>query len=164
MKAPSINIDVGASARAEVKTEIPAKSAGKLVDALTDIIRPFSEKRGLRADQIRLQREDVLIEIARKARRRLTLEEIEPRAIPNKFLVSFLEQASLEDPKDTTLIDMWSNLLASAAKDGSSENAVFIKTMSQLTKEEAVLFENMLTAYNKIGRKKSFSHYADAPF
>jgi hypothetical protein len=36
------------------------------VDALTDIIRPFSERRGLKGDQIRLQREEVLVEVARK--------------------------------------------------------------------------------------------------
>jgi hypothetical protein len=45
-----VNIDVGVKAEAkfDVKTEIPAKSTGRLVDALTDIIRPFSEARGLK--------------------------------------------------------------------------------------------------------------------
>ncbi|HKF96322.1 MAG TPA: hypothetical protein VKB96_17365 [Gammaproteobacteria bacterium] len=75
-KSP-LNIDVGAKdeAKFEVKAEVPATSAGRFVDAVTDVFRPFSERRGLRADQIRLQREDVLIEIAKKARQRLELEQ-----------------------------------------------------------------------------------------
>jgi hypothetical protein len=67
----SVAIDLGISARASVEarvsTEIPAQSTGRLVDAITDIFRPFSKRQGLKADQIRLQREDVLIEIAKKA-------------------------------------------------------------------------------------------------
>ena len=53
-----VKIDFGAKAEAklEVKTEIPSESSGRLIDALVDIIRPFSEKRGLRADLIRFQK------------------------------------------------------------------------------------------------------------
>ena len=62
MKRP-VNVDIGAKVEAKlnVKTEVPAKSVGRLVDALTDIIRPFSEARGLKADALRLQREEVAI-------------------------------------------------------------------------------------------------------
>jgi hypothetical protein len=62
-----ISIDVGLKASLEVKTEIPKEETGRLVAALTDIIRPFTERRGLKADQIRLQREDVLFSIVKKA-------------------------------------------------------------------------------------------------
>jgi hypothetical protein len=53
--------------------KVPSRALGRLtdsasrgLDALVDLIKPFSEARGLRGDQIRLQREDVLIEIAKK--------------------------------------------------------------------------------------------------
>ncbi|TLP49325.1 hypothetical protein FDK21_06915 [Cohaesibacter sp. CAU 1516] len=96
---PKVSIDIGASAKisASVETKIPEKSSGRVVDALTDIIRPFSESRGLKADQIRLQREDVLIKIASKARDRALLENFDLKPVPNKFLIPFLEKASLED-------------------------------------------------------------------
>lgn len=71
---PPVKVDVGfgakASVEAKISTEIPRESSGRLVDTLTDIIRPFSERRGLKADQIRLQREQVAIEIARFARKK----------------------------------------------------------------------------------------------
>jgi hypothetical protein len=48
-----VNIDVKAGARIDVKAEVPSTSVGRFVDAITDLFRPFSEARGLRADQIR---------------------------------------------------------------------------------------------------------------
>jgi hypothetical protein len=72
--AVDIGLTAKASLEAKVSTEIPAQSSGRFLDAVTDIIRFFSERSGLKADQIRLQREDVLIEIARKARVRLEIE------------------------------------------------------------------------------------------
>ena len=60
---------------------------------LTDVIRPFTEKRGLRADQIRLQREEVAIEIAKRAHQRLTIPGTKIKPIPNKGLVTFFEKS-----------------------------------------------------------------------
>jgi len=108
-----VELDVGLSARAsleaKISTEIPSQSTGRLVDAVTDVFRPFAERRGLKADPIRLQREDVLIEIAKKAYNRLEIENAVPSPIPTKFLVPFLEKASLEDG-DSYLIDRWADL------------------------------------------------------
>src|SRR6266853_1629328 len=92
-----LSVDIGVKANLEIKAEVPKQSAGRLVDALTDIFRPFTEARGLKADQIRLQREDVLFEIAKKARARAVLEEVELHPVPTKLLVPFIEKASLED-------------------------------------------------------------------
>jgi hypothetical protein len=162
---PPVSIDIGLSAKAEVKAEIPATSAGRLLDALTDIIRPFSERRGLRADQIRLQREDVLIEIARKARARLAIEGLEPKPLPNKFLVPFLEAASLEDIQDEKLTSMWANLLADRAKNPHSKGSIFINILKELTSEEALLFECIFTHYESRGKATSSHwHFEEAPF
>jgi hypothetical protein len=107
MSEPKVNVELGASARLEIKTEIPAKSTGRLVDALTDLIRPFSEARGLRGDEIRLQREEVAIEIARRALERKALEEEAIVPVANKVLVPLLEQASLEDIDDDVMMERW---------------------------------------------------------
>jgi hypothetical protein len=142
-KRSSVNIDLAASARAEIKTEIPAASSGRLVDALTDMIRPFTEKRGLRADQIRLQREDVLIEIARKAKARIGLEGQEIKPIPNKFLVPFLEKASLEE-LDSEMVDRWVGLLVSQSLHASPNHLYFLDRLSQLSGEHCRLFDEIM--------------------
>jgi hypothetical protein len=124
-----------------IKAEVPSKSVGRLLDAVTDAIRPFTERQGLRADQIRLQREDVLIKIAAKARERLKIEEgIKP--IPNKFLVPFMERASLEE-EDSILIDWWANLLRSAAQDETTRNPIFIDILGKMTPRDAIFLERV---------------------
>lgn len=54
-----VNLEFDASAKVavDIKTEIPSESSGRLLDAITDLIRPFSERRGLEADRLRLERE-----------------------------------------------------------------------------------------------------------
>jgi hypothetical protein len=81
-----ISVDVGVKASLEVKTEIPKEVSGRLVAALTDLIRPFTEARGLKADKIRLQREEVLIEIAKKALERAHVERVSLNPVPTKLL------------------------------------------------------------------------------
>jgi hypothetical protein len=76
--------------------------------AWLDLISPLTEWAGLKGDELRskrillrLQREDILDEIVERARKKLgNLAALKP--IPNKFLVPFLEQASLEDPESSS--------------------------------------------------------------
>ena len=49
-----VKIDFGASVKVgiDIKTKVPSESSGRLLDALTDLIRPFSVRRGLQAGRI----------------------------------------------------------------------------------------------------------------
>ena len=143
---PAISVEVGLKAGLEVKAEIPEKSVGRLVDSLTDIIRPFTETRGLRADQIRLQREDILIEIAKKARARAELERISVKPIPIKMLVPFLEKASAED-MDTEMHDRWAALLLSASNEFHSRHLTFLDILGRLSSAEIKILERVAFSY-----------------
>lgn len=141
-----VDLHVGLSARAsletKISTEIPSQSSGRLVDAITDWFRPFTERRGLRADLIRLQREDVLFEIAQKARRRLEIDQVAPSPLPTKFLIPFLEKASLEDG-DNFLIDRWADLLVSSSTQPESAHPRFVQILSEIGAAEAKLLRNI---------------------
>src|SRR5947209_3584621 len=144
------NVEVVARAtyqRKRTTTEVipPDVTRAKTV-AWLDLISPLTEWAGLKGDelrlrrsQLRLQREDVLAEIVERARRRLENSETDRKPIQNKFLVPFLEKASLED-KNSSLIDMWAGLLASAAEGGSSNHIHFVSIMSQLSPQQGELF------------------------
>ena len=136
-KAP-VQVDIGLRASAELKAEVPSKSVGRLVDALTDAIRPFTEARGLRADQIRLQREDVLIQIAEKARNRAATEGSQLLPVPPKMLVPFLEKASLEID-DEELKERWASLLLAASTAYESLLLSFVDILSRISSQEAKL-------------------------
>jgi hypothetical protein len=140
---PTVRIDIGASARAELKAEVPASAMGRLVDALTDAIRPFTERSGLRADEIRLQREDVLIKIALKAKERLAVEGREPSPLPNKVLVPLLEKASLEDPDDEEMIARWAALLAAQSSHPNSNRRWAVDILAAINGWQARLLETI---------------------
>lgn len=144
-KMPDVQLGLKAeaSAKLDVKAEIPPDTTGRMVDALTDIIRPFSEKRGLKADQIRLQREEVAIEIAKRAKARLAIEQSEPNPVPNKFMVPFLEKASLEEP-NSRLIDLWAQLLAKASEKYDSSLQVLSDTLSKISYTDVLVLRAFL--------------------
>jgi len=143
-----------------VNITVPPKSTGRLVDALTDIIRPFSEARGLRADQIRLQREDVAVEIAKKARERLAAEKTKIKHVSNKILVPLIEAGSNEEIDDDYMIDLWANLLASAAKHDKVEPR-FIGILRELQGRQAQMFERM-ALNNSADFKRPLAQLEDA--
>lgn len=159
--SPKINVDVGASAKLEVKTEIPPEASGNALNALVDVFRPFTEARGLKADQIRLQREDVLFEIAKKARERLAIENGEHHPLPNKFLIPFMEKASLENI-GSELIDRWADLLAGGSSEPNKAHPRFVQILSELTSNEVnVLRQLALHAHNK--NNNGYSEFYDNP-
>jgi hypothetical protein len=139
----SVEVAAKASLEASISTEIPRESSGRLLDALTDLLRPISERRGLRADQIRLQREQVLIEIASKARKRLALESAPVSPIPNKFLVPFLERASLEE-EGNELSDRWADLLVRAATAYTPGLVRFTAVLSEIGPGEAAFLKKII--------------------
>lgn len=141
-----VKVELSAKAALEIKGEVPKESMGRLVDALADAIRPWTEQRGLRADQIRLQREDVLLEIAQKARHRLALEHVEAKPLSAKLLIPFLEKASLED-RDVALRDAWASLLVSATKTEKARHLTFVDILSRISSEELKLLERVCFAY-----------------
>jgi hypothetical protein len=153
---PPISVDIGLKAALEVKAEVPKESVGRGFDALVDIIRPFTEACGLRADQIRLQRADVAYEIAEKAKQTAELQGLDLTPPPTKFLVPFLEHASLED-QDAELHFRWAALLLSASTHYDARQLTFIDIMSRLSSQELLLLEEVCLS------DKAFpeTHYPD---
>ena len=143
-----VKIEFGAKASLEIKGEIPKEAMGGLVNALTDAIRPWTEARGLRADQIRLQREDVALEIVQKARKRMLLENIDAKPLSSKLLIPFLEKASLED-KDDAMRDAWASLLVSATRTEAARHLTFVDILSRISSVELKLLERVCFAHDR---------------
>ncbi|MBI1203921.1 MAG: hypothetical protein GC182_15580 [Rhodopseudomonas sp.] len=141
---PSVSIDFGAKASLEVKAEIPSAATGKLVEALTDIIRPFTEKRGLKADLIRLQREEVAVRVVKLARERIEAEAQSIKPMPAKFLSRLLESCSLEEP-NSPLVDWWAGLLVAGATQGPVR-PYLVDLMSKIGDEEAEYLDERWSA------------------
>jgi hypothetical protein len=158
-----VRVDVGlkAEAKLELKGEVPSGSLGRLVDAVTDSIRPFTESRGLKADLLRLQREGVAMEITRRAQARLAVERAGAQAVPAKVLVPLLERGSCEDPSDDTMIDRWANLLAAASMKLPVQPR-FVGILGELAGSQAECLEEVAFGHAR-DCEFPYVEFADAP-
>lgn len=152
-----VKIELSANATLEVKAEVPSASAGRLVDALTDLVRPWSEARGLKADLIRLQREEVALKIAQRAAHRIGVENAAIEPIPLKVLVPLLEHGSNERIDDDYMIDRWAELLVSATEQGSISPR-FVSLLSELNGRQAELLTNLYQGGNARSMESVHSH------
>jgi len=101
---------------------IPPDVSRAKASAWLTLLSPITEWTGLKGDALnfkrrllRVQQEETLVRVAKAVRAKLVGEKV-LHPIPPKILIPALEKASLEDAKDQTMIELWANLLASAAQ------------------------------------------------
>jgi hypothetical protein len=118
--------------------------------AWLDLISPITQWAGLRDDALRhkwellrIQQEETLAEIALRAWQRLSKELATLTPVPMKFLVPFLEQGSLEEA-DSTLVDLWANLLTSAAEEFDPHHIHFVGIISRLSPSQAEVLKEII--------------------
>ena len=128
----------------DVKAAISETSAGKLVEALTDLISPLTESFGLIGDRIKLHRTETALKVALAAMALIEAQQLPVRLIPMKGLVPLLEKASLEDPDDDQMILMWGKLLAGSVDGNTAYLPRYTTILSELTSESAKLFEHIV--------------------
>jgi hypothetical protein len=149
-----------ASAKYEIKKNIqqviPEDVTRARAGAWLTLISPLTQWAGLKGDELahkremlRLQREETLSEIARRADARLKDLPAPQEPIPTKFLVPYLEKASLEDA-DSELIDLWVNLLVSAARHYNPHYVHFANIIAQMSAQQAKLFAKIAGAEEDI--------------
>ena len=114
------------------------------------LLSPITQWAGLKGDQLahkrellRIQQEETLTEILRCAAPGIARLERPIKPIPVKFLVPFLENASLEEP-DSELVRMWANLLVSSATRYDETFVHYVRLISQISSEQAKLFEAII--------------------
>lgn len=103
---------------------------------------PSAEFSGLLADQVRLYRWKAATRIVDRAKKFAKAQGIFPKQIPFKFLVPFIELASLED-EDGPLTDMWAQLLVRATDQYESKLAAFTRILSEIGGVEAELLQEL---------------------
>lgn len=146
--------EIGASAKYEVKrtvTEhIPEDVTRANNNAWLTILSPITQWAGLIGDKLahkrellRIQQEETLTAIMLRAAPKLALLKLPIEPVPIKFLVPFLELASLEEP-DSELVKMWANLLVSSAENYHADNVYYVGLISQMSSVQATLFEAMI--------------------
>jgi hypothetical protein len=111
--------------------------------ALTDFLGPAAQEGGqVIADQVRFLRWRVGVRIVERAQRIAEEKRLSSGRIPLKFLVPFLEQASLQE-EEGDLSEMWSHLLAKARDSYSDRHVTFLGILNALSPAEAEVLKHM---------------------
>ncbi len=118
---------------------MPVEVSKLLTKALSPLVGGVGkELSGYLADHVRFFRWKSAIRILNRAKDFCDDENIDPRTVPIKFIIPFLEAASLEDTeKEKTLVDMWASLFASAVTSYSARQAIYIDVLKKLSSEDA---------------------------
>lgn len=132
----------------EKQTEkLLSRLAGPAADEISALI----------TDRIRLWRYKSAVEILSKAQKIAEEKGLNIRTVPTEFLVPFLEKSTLINEK-SPLVDNWARLLASASKDFSSEHLTYSQILSELSPEEARLFQGLYSEAIVIYQVHSSNH------
>lgn len=128
---------------AELKAEIPADVQRDVVTFAQRIFGPIAELGDLLSDRIRFARFKQTIWILQRAKALCATADIEPKRIPLNILIPLLEKASLEDDSQTSLRELWANLLANAAKEPDKKYTRYASMLSELSFSEAKILSDL---------------------
>lgn len=128
-------------------------SAGaRAAHSLIDMVSPFTEGGGAIGDVIRYFRQDMAIRATQRSLQIAETLNIPIKPVPAKFLVDWVEKASLEDPEDNSLTELWAGLLVSAGNQISPAHYQFKRIVSEMTPAHIELL-SIICDHN-------FDHYA----
>jgi hypothetical protein len=138
----SFAVEAGSS---DVKIAAKGGGAGRLSEALADLISPFSNLMGILGDQLQHARNAAAYRAAKKGVEMLDREGIRAGNIPPKILLPWLEGASLESEKDEILEDAWAGLFARAVKSSDATIISYIEVLRRIGVKEAELLRFFAT-------------------
>lgn len=128
--------------------KVPEKVVSEQSRNITKLLSPFTEVMAFIGDHVRLARIDVLANTLEKAKIIADEHEIEIQALPNKFLLPFVEKASYEDV-NSEMTDRWASLLVSGSENPDEAHPAFTDILSQIGPREAKLLRNIWISNKK---------------
>jgi hypothetical protein len=148
---------------------IPDKVIGAATEAVKAAIKPFvrvvgGELAGMVGDQLRFRRWKTAIKILERARQFCEMNNIPVKSVPIKFIVPFLDAASLEEggSKDK-LTDLWASLLASAVTTTDARHYLFIERLRALSTDDAKYISKFVK-FLLLEKDRNVNQFRDSQF
>ena len=121
---------------------INVKLEGKeIARSVADLFSPLTEFVGTLGDQVRIYRKLTVLRTLEKAKKKAEEENLDLQPPPLRFLIPYLEHASLQEEQDKELNELWTNLILSSAMEYKSEHNLFTRILSELSPQEASAFQ-----------------------
>lgn len=109
----------------------------RISNQIADLLSPFSEMAGLIGDRVRIFRQTAAINALTRAHEIASQRGLPVKPVPPKFLLEWLECASLEDEDDDELKTLWAELLASASQHPEVAKVAYIDFLRKIGSEDA---------------------------
>lgn len=129
----------------EIKVELPAEIPKTAVKFLQQLFGSVTEASEYFADKIRYARWKAAVRRVEDAAKFAKEHGLSCNEVPIKFLVPFLEKASLED-ESSELSRLWSKLLANASNKFEWKLALLPEILSQIGAAEALLLGQLVNS------------------
>jgi hypothetical protein len=126
----------------KVTGNVPDKTMGRLGEALADLISPITETTGLIGDSLRFHRERMAERLIEGARAKAEQLQVEVKKVPYKFMVGWIEAATLEN-EDSPLNDLWENLLVAGMTSYQSYLEMFVNILRELGGTEVKVLKEL---------------------
>ncbi|MBS0238849.1 MAG: hypothetical protein JSR89_10545 [Proteobacteria bacterium] len=150
MSEDQISKPEGQKNQVGVNVTVAPEDTSKIVKVLVDICSPISETFGLIGDKIRVYRAQQTIKTLNQAKEIADEEGKQIELPPPKFLIPYLNDASLENDGDSSLQEKWAALLVNAGHLPDSI-AYFAKSLLANISSGEVKFLDELVTRQKIG-------------
>ena len=140
----------------KAKIDVPNDVARDTLVIVQRLLGPTAEAADFLGDRVRYYRCRSAVSTLTLAREFADLAGLEPHAVPLKFLVPFLEKASLEE-EDGGLTDAWAKLLVAASDDYDVVHQAYLNTLSQLGPTEVEMLGEIVDGGGLGDRKEEFA-------
>jgi hypothetical protein len=130
--------------------------------AITDFIKkiipePLKDLSAIISNEFRLLRLKNTLSVINRAKKAIDQSGLELREVPTRILISFFDNASIEDRAQ--LQEKWANLLANLSTGQIDQHTVYIKLLSELSPDEARLLDHMYDHFMENGGLSISSGY-----
>lgn len=143
------------------KINISGTAVAPIVDAVVDIFSPATETLAFLGDTIRVHRTRTVLKCFARTKKIAEDAGLNLKVPPTKFLTQYIENASLEEEDDKTLVEWWARLLCDAGTHYDAKHVFFTSVLKQISKKELELLE--VLARNGQGSYR-LEHIIDAEF
>ena len=136
-----------------LKIDVSAETSDKVANFGLRVLEPFGLMSDIISNNLTAYKIKNLRSITQRTNELLKIQGCEPSEVSSKFLSKFIDEASVEN--DPVMQEMWANLLAGEVI--TSENTVYINILKDLTKEAAIILDEV---YKK-ALKENYDPYED---
>ena len=118
--------------------ETDSEASERLANAALDFLSPISEGAGFLGTKLRGYRMEAALKAMLRAKQICDENDLKIKPIPPKFLLQWVEGASLEDVEnESSLTELWAKILVSVSQNTAQNHLTMISILKKMNGDDA---------------------------